>query len=245
VKKLEELDVLRAALFGEGRSEETEAAHASSDASLGAPAEASEREGDERAEIIEAVRAAKKQAGLPEDCDLAAQGWGVHVVGHSLGAGVGAIVALLLRAPKFGIEAALQRSNSVRGSARGVRAIAVSCPLATVTPALADEMKDFTTTVVLGKDVVCRGSVRGLEEQRNRCVVRRRSLPCALGSAPPSRAYRRPSACSVLLFVHFCLFVSSAPPVLSPLRCCLVAHAPPTFRARSLLPHAGPAERSG
>ena len=236
--------MLRAALFGEGRSEETEAAHASSDASLGAPAEASEREGDERAEIIEAVRAAKKQAGLPEDCDLAAQGWGVHVVGHSLGAGVGAIVALLLRAPKFGIEAALQRSNSVRGSARGVRAIAVSCPLATVTPALANEMKDFTTTVVLGKDVVCRGSVRGLEEQRNRCVVRRRSLPCALGSAPPSRAYRAPP-CVFSSFVHVCLFVSSAPLLLSPLRCCLVAHAPPTFRARSLLPHAGPAERSG
>ena len=90
--------------------------------------------------------------------DFGGGGWGVQIVGHSLGAGVAAIAALLLRSKykQLGVE---------------VRCTAFSCPLATLSPRLAKSMAPFVTTVVLGNDVVCRASVHGLERARDRTLA--------------------------------------------------------------------------
>ena len=172
-----------------------------------------------RADVAAAVRRGKKRVGLAADAVLAERGWGVSVVGHSMGAGVAALVALLLRSGEArdasaadaaeatpaaeagaaagagadgGGAAAAGAGHSAGGSdsdtlsacprlGRGeVRCVAIGCPLGTVSPRLAAQMRPYVTSVVLGDDVVARASVSGLECSRDRLL----SLVAQCGVSP-------------------------------------------------------------
>ena len=116
-----------------------------------------------RPDVAAAVARARVHCGIDASDGVALapnHGWGVRVVGHSMGAGVAALVALLLR------------SGSPELSAAGVdvRCVAIACPLGTVSPRLAAKMRPYVTAVVLGDDLVPRASVSGLERTRDRLL---------------------------------------------------------------------------
>jgi hypothetical protein len=155
-----------------------------------------------RADVAAAVRRGKERAGLAPDAVLADCGWGVSVVGHSMGAGVAALVALLLRsgearaasaalvtgaldpapgpAPGPGARARAADSVCPRLGCGEVRCVAIGCPLGTVSPRLAAQMRPYVTSVILGDDLVARASVSGLERSRDRLL----SLVAQCGVSP-------------------------------------------------------------
>ena len=147
VGEIKDLGVLSLALFG---------ADAPPSASRCAAAERTKH-------VAEAVRRAKISLGLDGDANLATadEPWGVRIVGHSLGAGVAALAGLLLRSS----EPALSSDDT-----RGLHCYAYSCPLATISPRLAKDMEPFTTSVVLGNDIVPRASVRNFERARDKLL---------------------------------------------------------------------------
>ncbi|KAL4421634.1 hypothetical protein ABPG75_010925 [Micractinium tetrahymenae] len=82
------------------------------------------------------------------------EGWQLIVEGHSLGAGAAALVSLKLR-QHF----------------PGLKCIAYSCPGGLVSKNLAHAMAPFTTTVVVGKDAVCRATVGNLARLMDEMVT--------------------------------------------------------------------------
>jgi len=80
-------------------------------------------------------------------------GWSVLTVGHSLGAGVAGLLAVLLK-PTYA----------------STRAIAYSCPGAAGNYELAKLCEGYVTTVLVGDDFFVRASLRSLDELRDNVV---------------------------------------------------------------------------
>ena len=78
------------------------------------------------------------------------EGYKLRIVGHSLGAGIAAILSVLLR-PKY----------------PDLRCLAFSPPGCVMSENLADDISTFTTAFVVNDDIVARTSIEGFEELRN------------------------------------------------------------------------------
>ena len=78
------------------------------------------------------------------------EGYKLRIVGHSLGAGVAAMLSVLLR-PKY----------------PNLRCLAFSPPGCVMSENLADDISTFTTAYVVDDDIVARTSIEGFEELRN------------------------------------------------------------------------------
>ncbi|KAF0698358.1 Aste57867_11008 [Aphanomyces stellatus] len=79
--------------------------------------------------------------------------YGLVVTGHSLGAGAATLLALMLR-PKY----------------PALSCLAFSPPGCLVSPALAESMKAFVTSVVLGKDIIARASLLSFQDLRDQVL---------------------------------------------------------------------------
>ena len=90
------------------------------------------------------------------------EGYAVLVTGHSLGGGVAALVALLLRR-------AWRESGRAADAAR-VRCFAFSPPGGSLSYGVARAMSAFTTSVFIEDDVVTRLSVASVQRLRDECV---------------------------------------------------------------------------
>jgi len=78
------------------------------------------------------------------------EGYKLRIIGHSLGAGVAAILSVLLR-PKY----------------PNLRCLAFSPPGCVMSENLADDVASFTTAYVVNDDIVARTSIEGFEELRD------------------------------------------------------------------------------
>mmetsp|Transcript_23753 Transcript_23753/g.26471 ORF Transcript_23753/g.26471 Transcript_23753/m.26471 type:complete len:830 (-) Transcript_23753:86-2575(-) len=78
------------------------------------------------------------------------EGYKLRIIGHSLGAGVAAILSVLLR-PKY----------------PNIRCLAFSPPGCVMSENLADDVASFTTAYVVNDDIVARTSIEGFEELRD------------------------------------------------------------------------------
>merc|ERR1711957_244727 len=81
------------------------------------------------------------------------EGYKLRIIGHSLGAGVAAILSVLLR-PKY----------------PNLRCLAFSPPGCVMSENLADDVASFTTAYVVNDDIVARTSIEGFEELRD-CIL--------------------------------------------------------------------------